>query len=73
MKLVKLLIIILIHRKQYLGVPVEFLYQLNQKKDSILFVPNLGNTKFQGRNKPIRVKIDQTATHIHHASDFGIV
>jgi len=73
MKLVKLLIIILIHRKQDLGVPVEFLYQLNEKKDSTLFVPNLGNTKFQGRNKSIRVDFDQTATHIHHASDFGIV
>jgi len=42
-------------------------------KYTSLFVPNLGNNKFQGLNKPIRVEFEQTATHMHHAPDFGIV
>jgi len=59
-------------RDHPLGVPVDFPYQLNKEGDPTLFVPNLGNTVFQGVGKSIRVEFDQTASHMHHAADFGI-
>jgi hypothetical protein len=59
-------------RENPLKVPVDFPYQLNDMGDPTLFIPNLGSTQFQGIWKPIRVEFDQTASHIHHAPEFGI-
>jgi len=36
------------------------------------FIGWVGNTKFEGVDKYIRVEFQQTATHIHHAPEFGI-
>jgi hypothetical protein len=59
-------------RDHPLSVPVDFPYKLNDKNEPTLLVPNLGNTKFEGVGKSIRVEFQQTATHIHHAPEFGI-
>jgi hypothetical protein len=59
-------------RDHPLIVPVDFPYKLNDKNEPTLLVPNLGNTKFEGVGKFIRVEFQQTATHIHHAPEFGI-
>ena len=40
----------------FIGVPVDFPYQLNKEGDPTLFVHNLGNTVFQGVGKSIRVQ-----------------
>lgn len=45
---------------------------MNDKNELTLIVPNLGDNRFQGVHKKIRVEFDQTATHIHHAPDQGI-
>lgn len=59
-------------RDHPLSVPVDFPYKLNDKNEPTLLVPNLGNTKFEGVGKFIRVEFQQTATHLHHAPEFGI-
>jgi hypothetical protein len=59
-------------RDHPLSVPVDFPYKLNDKNEPTLLVPNLGNTKFESVDKYIRVEFQQTATHIHHAPEFGI-
>ena len=59
-------------RDHPLGVPVDFSYKLDDKNELTLLVPNLGKTKFEGVGNAIRVEFEQTATHIHHAPEFGI-
>ncbi len=59
-------------RDHPLRVAVDFPYKLNEQGNPTLLVPNLGKTELQGVGKMIRVEFDQTASHIHHAPDFGI-
>ena len=60
-------------RDHPLEVPIDFPYRLNDKNEPTLLVPSLGNAKSGNVGEPMRVEFQQTASHMHHAPELGII
>lgn len=62
-----------IERSNQLSVPVNFEYELDSNGNPTLLIPNIDSTRIEKGRTFNKVEYDQTASHLHHAPEFGIV
>ena len=55
-----------------LPVPVNFEHVMDSNNNPTLLVPNIDVTRLKRGQTFNRIEYDQTATHLHHAPEFGI-
>lgn len=59
-------------KSEELPVPVNFEYEKDSNGNPSLLIPNIDSTRKMKGKAFNRIEYDQTASHLHHANDFGI-